>query len=150
MWTLAAPDTSSASSVLLFSCTRSKVDADDALDVIVPGEPIGIHLEDLDMNTDRTTRDKVKVTLAAQNGDQVGGYLEETDFDTGIFEGSVDTELFLLQQEERFADSVLQIAGGERVEVRYYDEARRYGERNFQAKSTIPVGLPVLNLATAK
>jgi hypothetical protein len=127
-----------------------KPGTEDVLDVIVPGEPIAIQVKDRDMNTDRDTRDKIKVTLAAQNGDQLTGYLEETDTDTGTFEGSVDTELFLLQKEERFADSILQVAGGEKIEVRYFDEARRYGERNFQAKSTLSVGLPVLGLVSSK
>ncbi len=129
--------------------TLVKPGTEDLLEVIVPGEPLGVRVTDRDMNTDRTVREKIKVTLVAQNGDQVPGYLQETGVDTGIFDGSVDTELFLLQQEERFGDSVLQVSGGERIEVRYHDEARRYGERNFQAGAEIPVGLPVLDLASS-
>ncbi|NQT93684.1 MAG: hypothetical protein HQ559_13065, partial [Lentisphaerae bacterium] len=121
--------------------------SDKELTVIVPGEPIGLRISDADMNLDAGSKDKIEAFFSAQNGDTVSGYLEETGESTGIFEGSIDTELLLLQDAGRVNDSVLQVAGGEIIEVTYLDQARRYGERNHETEASLAVGIPVLALS---
>lgn len=121
---------------------------EDPLTAIIPGEPIGVRVKDADMNLDTEKKDKIKIAFNAQNGDIIIGYMEEIGKDTGIFEGSVDTELFLLHDKDRIRDDILQVAGGEVIEVVYMDQARRYGERNYEAKAKLPVGLPVLSISS--
>ncbi|MDP7253231.1 MAG: sugar-binding protein, partial [Planctomycetota bacterium] len=116
------------------------------LTVIVPGEPVGAHIKDVDMNLDRKKKDKIEVAFSTENGDALTGFFEETGEDTGLFAGSIDTALLLLQGDSRFKDKVLQVTGGELVEIIYLDQARRYGERNFEVKQKLPVGLPMLQL----
>jgi hypothetical protein len=126
-----------------------KPGTEEELTSIVGGEPIGLRLADADMNLDRKVRDRVKVKLAAPNGSVVTGYLEETGANTGTFAGSVDTEPYELHEGECPAGNVLQVASGERVEVSYLDQARKYGERNFEVRQTLPVGVPVARVAAA-
>ena len=124
-----------------------KPGTEEPLAVIVPGEPIGARIKDIDMNLSRSTMDKVEITFRTQNRDSLTGFFEETGKDTGIFAGSIDTELLLLQGVKRFRDAVLQVTGGEIVEILYLDQARRYGERNFEVRQGLPVGLPMLQVS---
>lgn len=122
---------------------------EDRLEVIVPGEPFGVRVVDADMNIDPRSVDRVQIRLTTDNGDWLEGVLEETGVDSGIFAGSVDTELYMLQGEDRVRDRVLQVAGGERIGLIYADQARRYGERNHEIRVSLPVGLPLVRMGSS-
>ncbi|NQZ66508.1 MAG: hypothetical protein HRT89_00430 [Lentisphaeria bacterium] len=118
-----------------------------SLKTILPGEPLGIQVTDMDMNLNQKKPDKIKISVSSENGDMLEAFLEETGENTGIFAGSIDTDLMLLQGDERFKDAKLQIRGRETIRVQYLDQARQYGERNFQIESKLAVGLAILQLS---
>jgi hypothetical protein len=119
----------------------------DALPAIIPGEPLGVRLADADMNLDPRVRNQVKVRFQTAHGQAVVGYLLESEADSGIFEGSVDTVEALPGEEGSAGGSALAVVSGEYVDVGYYDQARRYGERNFELRRRVPVGVPVMRMA---
>lgn len=112
--------------------------------VITAGEPVGVRIADADMNLDRTKKDKVETTFRSACGDSITGYLEETRPDSGIFEGSIDTEPFF--GESQTDDAVLSVTGGGHVEITYMDQARKYGERNTDIIRRLDIGFPVMKL----
>ncbi len=124
-----------------------KLGTTNRLETLLPGEPLGVRVKDRDMNMDDKVRDRIRVEIQAQNGDRVDGVLEETGVKTGVFEGGIDTDLFVAADygAEQIGDRVLQMHGGEILTARYLDQARRYGERNFFVTARISVGLPVMS-----
>jgi len=118
------------------------------LKTILPGEPLGIQVTDMDMNLNQKKKDKIKISVSSENGDMLEAFLEETGNNTGIFAGSIDTDLMLLQGDERFKDAKLQTRGRETILVQYLDQARQYGERNYQIEAKLSVGLAILQLSS--
>ncbi len=102
------------------------------------------------MNLDNDQVDKVELTFETENGDTVHGFLGETLDDSGIFEGSIDTRLFLVEYDGRRQDNVLEVAGGEHIRAIYVDQAQQYGERNHEVTAELPVGVPVFTMALKK
>jgi hypothetical protein len=80
-------------------------------------------------------------------GQALIGYLEETEINSGLFEGSVDTVEILPDEEHDALKNALPVVAGGSVEVSYYDQARRYGERNYTVKQRIPIGVPVMRMS---
>jgi hypothetical protein len=117
------------------------------LAAIIPGEPLGVRLTDPDMNTDPRSRNQIKVRFETEHGQSLAGWLQETDVNTGVFEGSVDTIETVPDEIAGIASNALPVVSGEYVEICYYDQARRYGERNYEARQRVPVGVPVMRMA---
>jgi hypothetical protein len=122
----------------------------EALAAIIPGEPLGVRLFDPDMNTDPRVPNQVKVKFETGEGHTVIGYLQETGANTGLFEGSIDTVEVLPGEDRELAGNAIPVISGGYVEVSYYDQARRYGERNYTARKRVPVGVPVMKMAVRK
>lgn len=119
------------------------------LAAIMPGEPFGVRVADIDMNIDPRVRNQVKVKFESSSGQTLIGYLEETEVNSGLFEGSVDTVEILPDEEQQAANNALPVVAGGMVEVSYFDQARRYGERNFTLQHRIPIGVPVMRMSAA-
>jgi hypothetical protein len=122
----------------------------EQLAAIIPGEPLAVRLTDPDMNTDPHVRNQVKVKFESGEGHALTGYLQETDVNTGIFEGSIDTVEVLAGEEREVTNNALPVVSGGYVEVSYYDQARRYGEHNYTATKRVPVGVLVMRMAVRK
>lgn len=119
----------------------------ELLAAIMPGEPLGVRVADVDMNIDPRVRNQVKVKFESSVGQALIGYLEETEINSGLFEGSVDTVEILPDEEHDALKNALPVVAGGSVEVSYYDQARRYGERNYTVKQRIPIGVPVMRMS---
>ncbi len=122
----------------------------ESLAAIIPGEPLGVRIADADMNTDPHVRNQIKVKFASSAGQALVGYLRETEVSSGVFEGSVDTVEVLPDEERDATNNALPVVAGGYVEVSYYDQARRYGERNYTAERRVPVGVPVMRMSAAR
>ena len=121
----------------------------EPLGAIIPGEPLGVRIADADMNTDPRVRNQIKVKFESSTGQALIGYLQETELNSSLFEGSVDTVEILPDEERDVTNNALPVVAGGYVEVSYYDQARRYGERNYTAQQRIPVGVPVMRMSAA-
>jgi hypothetical protein len=122
----------------------------EPLAAIIPGEPLGVRIADADMNIDPRIRNQIKVKFESSTGQALIGYLQETEVSSGVFEGSVDTVEVLADEERDATDNALPVVAGGDVEVSYYDQARRYGERNYTARQRVPVGVPVMRMSAAR
>jgi len=122
----------------------------EPLSAIIAGEPLGVRLTDADMNTDPHVRNQVKVKFESGDGQTLIGYLQETGVNTGIFEGSIDTVEVVPGEDLDVTNNALPVVCGSYVEISYYDQARRYGERNYTLRKRVPVGVPVMRMAVKK
>jgi len=111
---------------------------------LVPGQPIAFEIQDKDMDLNPNKKDRIPAVLRLQGAeDGLFVVLEETTDDSGIFRGSVNTQPYGAPPK---AD-MLNIRGGESVELVYHDLRTEYGETNRIVTATLPVGTPVLKLA---
>ena len=116
------------------------VKEDETLQYIQPGRPLHVRITDPDMNLNGEEKDKVSATFRADSGDTEILILEETDTETGIFEGTLRTTLNIGEADR----GRLEIFEGEQVTAEYIDQARSYGERN----EPIKVNLAVTSIGT--
>ncbi len=123
-----------------------KPGTDKPITALIPGEPVGVRINDADMNLDPKKKDKIETTFRSACGDSVTGFLEETQPDSGIFAGSIDTDPFF--GESNSDDAVLSVTGGGHVEISYMDQARKYGERNTDVTQRLKIGFPVMKLTS--
>ncbi|MCK4911578.1 MAG: DUF11 domain-containing protein, partial [Thermodesulfovibrionales bacterium] len=83
-----------------------------------PGANLYVRVEDMDQNTISTEAEQITVTVTAPSGDSYDVTLTETGLDTGIFTGTLATEI---GAPDTF-DNVLQLDPTELVKVTYIDE----------------------------
>ncbi len=83
-----------------------------------PGATLYIRVEDGDQNTINTEAEQITVTVTAPSGDSIDVTLTETGLATGVFTGTLATEI---GSPDTF-DSVLQLAPTELVKAEYLDE----------------------------
>ena len=88
------------------------------VDVYHAGEPVFVHLEDLDQNLDPGVQETILVTVTTSNGDQEELILTETDVDTGIYIGYVQSTSSAVST----YDGALTLAPETRVTVDYVDQ----------------------------
>ena len=100
------------------------------------GEPVFVWLQDLDQNLDPAVQETVRVTVTTSNGDQEELILTETDVNTGIFMGYVQSSSNALST----YDGVLTLAPETLITVNYVDQ---YDGSDASAASTLvdPFGI---------
>ena len=82
------------------------------------GEPVFIWLQDLDQNLDALTQETIVVTVVSSTGDQEALILTETDINTGIFMGYVQSSSNPVTQ----YDGVITLGPDSSVTVNYVDQ----------------------------
>ena len=111
------------------------------------GAPLKIRVTDADMNLSDKRRDKLAVTVKSKGSGQARVVtLEETGEKTGVFEGSVGTDLNLGDTN----DKTVMLFEGETIDVIYLDQARANGARNVEVKLPIKTAAAVFQIAGAK
>ncbi|MEK7414842.1 MAG: sugar-binding protein, partial [Planctomycetota bacterium] len=113
--------------------------------VLLPGQPLKLRVVDGDMNLSPLRRDKVMVTLKPAHGGQLLAVLEETSEASGAFEGSVTTALALDEDQP----GILSVYEGEKVMVKYNDQARANGARNVDVQLTLSFGSALIQKLSA-
>ncbi len=83
-----------------------------------PGDNLYVRVEDMDQNTISTEAEQFKIIVNAPSGDSYGMWLTETGLDTGVFTGTLATEI---GSPDTF-DNVLQLEPTELVKATYLDE----------------------------
>ncbi len=115
----------------------------EPMKVTVPGSSVGLRVTDVDMNLNTLRVDRILSRVeAAHSRASVLAVLSETGPNTGVFEGSIDTQPFFLPP----AENVLNVRSGEKLELVYTDARTEYGETNRERRASLPVGWPVLKL----
>lgn len=103
---------------------------------IVPGQPLRVRVRDIDADADSAKVERTFITVRTDSGELENILLEETNANSGVFEGSIATRL-------NTGDSVtgvLSVFEGEGATIEYLDRVRAYGERDVRVKKTVPVG----------
>lgn len=113
------------------------------LDIIVPGESLRVKIHDPDMNIDPRFKDQIVCQAIGSGGVASMLVLGETEADSGIFIGGVDTNSAYIG----FQDGKLPIEPGQSVRVLYLDQRRDYGEARKKVEHSIPVSWPTLRLS---
>lgn len=112
--------------------------------VTVPGHPMGIEVQDPDMNKSPGHREKVLAKVQIKGSPQLMMViLEETGANTGVFRGAFNTQAMLLPRK----DNTMNLRGGEMLQLIYDDRITAHGEVGRVVQSEISVGLPVFRLA---
>jgi hypothetical protein len=124
-------------------------DADPSYPVsqaIVPGHSYLLTVQDPDRNVKLTEEDTVLVSAESAGGDGEVFVLRETDKNTGIFRGYIDTQPGVGRQ----VQGVLECVPGQEVRFAYVDVANARGERNVVTELKLPVVAPIVNVANHK
>ena len=100
------------------------------VDVYHTGEPVFVHLEDLDQNLNPGVQETILVTVTTSNGDQEELILTETDVDTGVYIGYVQSTSSTVNT----YDGALTLAPETRITVDYVDQ---YDGTDSSAASTL-------------
>jgi len=100
------------------------------VDVYHAGEPVFVHLEDLDQNLDPGVQETIVVTVVSSIGDQEELILTETDVDTGIFIGYVQSTSAAVTN----YNGALSIEADTQITVNYVDQ---YDGSDASAASTL-------------
>jgi hypothetical protein len=114
-------------------------EATETRNAFVIGEPLRLRVTDRDMNLNPRHRDKVAVTVRSARGEPQVAVLEETDPESGTFEGAVRTALALGEP----VPATLSVYEGESVTVTYVDQARANGARNADLVYTVRAATPL-------
>lgn len=111
--------------------------------LISPGDSVRVRVVDKDMNYSSTAQDRL-LSEVRIHGSTASMYvvLEETTPDSGVFEGSFNTQLRYLPQR----DNTISVAGGETLQLFYADKRAAFGERDRTCISEVRVALPVFSL----
>ena len=110
-------------------------EGEQAVESVLPGQPVRVRITDPDMNLNDLKKDKVSTTLCTLGGDVETLVLEETDRGSGVFLGAVRTKLNIGAEEA----GALEVFEGETVTVEYVDQARAYGERGISIQTRFTV-----------
>ncbi|MCK5003074.1 MAG: OmpA family protein [Gammaproteobacteria bacterium] len=94
------------------------------------GEPVFIHLQDLDQNLDPTIQEMIVVTIITSIGDQEELILTETDVDTGVYIGFIQSTSSAVSN----YDGSLSIDADTQITVNYVDQ---YDGSDASAASTL-------------
>ena len=124
-------------------------DADPSYPVsqaIVPGHSYLLTVQDPDRNVKLTEEDTVLVSAESAGGDAEVFVLRETDKNTGIFRGYIDTQPGVGRQ----VQGVLECVPGQEVRFAYVDVANARGERNVVTELKLPVVAPIVSAANHK
>ena len=100
------------------------------VDVYQAGEPVFVQLQDLDQNLDPTVQETIIVTVITSSGDQEVLILTETNVNTGIYTGYVQSTSNAVTN----FDGVLSIAPDITITVNYVDQ---YDGSDSSAASTL-------------
>jgi hypothetical protein len=103
---------------------------------IIPGDFIDITITDPDRNLDPNAIDTITVIVRTSRGDEVTIVLTETGPNTGVFTGRVPTEF---SENINPTDGVLQIIGGDTIQVIYRDPLDSQGRVDHDTVITIEV-----------
>jgi hypothetical protein len=103
---------------------------------IIPGDFIDITITDPDRNLDPNAIDTITVIVRTSRGDEVTIVLVETGPNTGVFTGRVPTEY---SENINPTDGVLQIIGGDTIQVIYRDPLDNSGRVDHDTVITIDV-----------
>ena len=125
------------------SCTSLGGD-NEPLTGILPGEPLRVEVKDADMNVYPSKRDRVSVSCQVKGTQQpLLMILKETESNSGVFEGSVNTQAHY----KEIVENTLNVRGGDHIEVLYSDARAAFGEKNREVKTECVVGWPVTQLS---
>ncbi|GIX06480.1 MAG: hypothetical protein KatS3mg115_0883 [Candidatus Poribacteria bacterium] len=104
--------------------------------VLTPGEVLGVRVEDPDQNAQATERERVHVEIfVAETASPFTMALEETEPDSGLFQGTVGT---ILGAHEEGGDALV-LLGGETLRIAYLDPLVETGATNVEVVATCPV-----------
>lgn len=126
---------------------KKDMQGSEALELFVPGEPVCVQVEDPDMNIDPAFKDQVTVQAFGANGDRQLLVLGETDKDSGVFIGGLNTHSIYTGMRDH--DESLAVEPGTALRLQYLDQRRGYGESNEQLEQQLPASWPVLKLGSA-
>ncbi|KKL77357.1 hypothetical protein LCGC14_2035710, partial [marine sediment metagenome] len=116
-------------------------------DAIVQGHSYLFTVVDPDRNTSLTNRDTVLVTAEVARADGLGDVevfiLRETEANSGIFRGFIDTQPGAGRQ----VQGALEFEPGDEVRFGYVDMANAKGQRNVIYEVKLPVAAPLCRIA---
>ena len=106
--------------------------------IIDDGDTVYLRVDDADQNGSTGTADTVTVVLTNVNGDHETVTLTETGNDTGVFTGSIPSDLASASQD----DGTLQVQQGETVTMTYTDAVDAAGGTNQSRTDTLQIRAP--------
>ena len=110
---------------------------------IVPGMPLGIEITDADMNILPHALDRVGLSIAVQNGENIFVIAEETNPNSGIFIATFDT----IALGQKNTPEGLPVESGDIIEILYQDTRTEFAEQNQTVTKHVAVGWSVERLA---
>ncbi len=114
------------------------------LERVIPGQAVMVEITDPDMDLDPAHEDRVMATVGVKDAvDQVMMVLKETGPDTGVFRGSLNTQLYL----DEARKNTVSIRPGDVLEIGYDDPRAAYGEQHRRVAADLPVAHPVITLS---
>ena len=111
---------------------------------LLAGESLSLLVTDDDMNLNARERDNVNLTAVLQSGRHlVELSLQETDINSGVFEGELHTEYTL----KRALNNRLGVEPGDKILINYVDQFASGGQQNIDHTLQVPVVRAMFRLA---
>ena len=110
---------------------------------ILFGMPLGIEITDADMNILPHALDRVGLSIAVQNGENIFVIAEETNPNSGIFIATFDT----IALGQKNTPEGLPVESGDIIEILYQDTRTEFAEQNQTVTKHVAVGWSVERLA---
>lgn len=113
------------------------------LKALVPNDPMGVEVQDADMNINYLKADRVAAQLVDKElGTTLLVVLKETGPSTGIFRGTVSTQPHFQPPQP----STLNTRSGDAIEMTYVDARSEYGEKNRRVTAEVQIGWPIMKV----
>lgn len=139
------PDTWGDVLLLGSDASVAALDSDGAKTTrLVPGQALQVEVVDPDMDLDEAREDRVMASVVGEGGEPMLLVLRETTPGSGIFRGSINTQIWLDEPRR----NTLAVRPGDTVTIAYDDPRAAYGEQDRRVTAELPVATSVIRLAT--